>query len=409
MTKAATPPALVMGVALIGLLALLSGVDGIVIDMYLPGMPEAAADLGVPAGRIQQTVSIFLAGLALGQALYGPLLDRFGRRLPLLLGLAILALGSVAAALAPTVEWLLAACFLQALGASAGLVTPRAIVVDLYDVNESARIFSLLMLIMMVIPIVAPIAGGYLLGWGSWRLIFWALAGLSVAGCLLGLKVVPDSLPIEQRVPLRFGSMIRAYGRQLASPGFLLYLLGGGFVFSSLFIYVSMSSFVFTEHFQLTAVQFSYLFAVMSMVLVLGAGLSTLLLGWGLRPRQVMLWGICIHGLFGLLLYIAVQLNEDSLLLYAGLLAVAVGSVGLILGNLFALTMDSAGQQLGVASALMGSSHYLMSALVSYVVSLASVGHATLPLAIVICALLALSLCLLAQPAIKLWPATVSS
>lgn len=235
----AAPSTAALGMTLIVLLALLTALDAMAIDMYLPGMPQIAADLGVSAGRIQQTLSVFLVGLAIGQALYGPLLDRFGRRLPLLAGVAIFALGSVAAALAPSVEWLLAARFVQALGAAAGLVAPRAIVADLCDVTESSRIFSLLMQIMMIAPILAPIMGGYLLGWGSWRLVFWVLAGLGVAGWLWGLRSLPDSLPVAQRVPLQVDGILRAYGRQMRDPVFVLYTLAGGFILGSLFVYMS--------------------------------------------------------------------------------------------------------------------------------------------------------------------------
>ena len=401
MSKAiAAPPALAMGMALIVLLALLTALDAMAIDMYLPGMPQIAADFGVSAGRIQQTLSVFLVGLAIGQALYGPLLDRFGRRLPLLLGVAIFTLGSVAAALAPTVEWLLAARFVQALGAAAGLVAPRAIVADLCDVNESARIFSLLMQIMMIAPILAPIMGGYLLGWGSWRLAFWIMAGLGGAGWLWGLRELPDSLPASQRVPLDIGGILRAYGRQMGDPVFMCLTLAGGFILGSLFVYISASAFVFTEHFQLDAMQFSYLFAANSVALVMGGSISNLLLKRGGQARHVMLLGVWAHGLCGLLLFAMVHLGWASLVIYSGLLAVAVGSLGLIFGNLTALTMNSAGRQVGVASALMGSLHYLLSAVVGYVVSLAAPGPTTLPLTIALCGLLTLSACLLAQRAV---------
>ena len=393
----AAPTTAALGMTLIVLLALLTALDAMAIDMYLPGMPQIAADLGVSAGRIQQTLSVFLVGLAIGQALYGPLLDRFGRRLPLLLGVAIFALGSVAAALAPTVEWLLVARFVQALGAAAGLVAPRAIVADLCDVTESSRIFSLLMQIMMIAPILAPIMGGYLLGWGSWRLVFWVLAGLGVAGWLWGLRSLPDSLPVAQRVPLQVDGILRAYGRQMRDPVFVLYTLAGGFILGSLFVYISASAVVFTTHFKLDAMQFSYLFAANSVALVLGGSICNLLLKRGGQTRHIMLLGIVAHGLSGLLLFALVQLGWASLMVYCSLLAVAVGSLGLIFGNLTALTMNSAGRQLGVASALMGSLHYLFSAVVGYLVSLAAPGPATLPLAIALCGVLTLGACLWAQ------------
>lgn len=386
-----------VGAGLILLLALLTALDAMAIDMYLPGMPAIADDFGVSAGRIQQTLSVFLAGLAIGQALYGPLLDRYGRRLPLLAGVAVFVAGSVMAAVAPTVEWLLAARFVQALGAAAGLVTPRAIVADLCGVAESARIFSLLMQVMMIAPIAAPILGGYLLGHGGWRMVFWVLAGLGTAGLLWGWRALPDSLPANRRAPLNAGAILRAYGRQLRHPAFMAYTLAGGFVLGSLFNYISASAFVFTGHFGLSAAQFSYLFAGNSVALVLGGMISNRLLGTGCTAGGIMLAGITVHALAGWVLFCSVQAGDASLGVYAGLLAVAVGALGMIFGNLTALTMSHAGQQAGVASALMGTLHYLMSAAIGYAVSLAPQGPALLPVAIFACGVLAAGLCVIAK------------
>ncbi|MCQ9618080.1 multidrug effflux MFS transporter [Paenalcaligenes niemegkensis] len=385
-----------IGITLILLLALLTGLDALAIDMYLPAMPALANDFRASSGRIQQTLSIFLAGLAIGQALYGPLLDRYGRRLPLLLGVAIFVIGSILAALAPTVEWLLAARFLQALGAAAGLVTPRAIVADLCDLNESARIFSLLMQVMMIAPIVAPLLGSYVLAHGDWRLIFWILAALGIAGFLWGLREIPDSLPAERRVPLSFRNIVQAYGRQMRNPVFMAYTLAGGFIFGSLFTYISGSSFIFTQHFSLTPTQYGYLFAANSVALVLGGQISNQMLKRGTREQHAMYLGIIVHSVAGLLLFLAVRTEIAKLWVYFSLLALAVGSLGMVIGNLTALTMANAGRQAGTASALMGTLHYLLSAIIGYAVSFAAAGPASLPLAIAVCGALALLLSLMA-------------
>lgn len=386
-----------VGTAMVLLLALLTALDAMAIDMYLPGMPAIAADLGVSDGRIQQTLSVFLAGLAIGQGLYGPLLDRYGRRMPLLVGVAVFVAGSAMAALAPSVEWLLAARFLQALGASAGLVTPRAIVADLCSLSESARIFSLLMQVMMVAPILAPILGGYLLGYSGWRAIFWLMAALGVAGYLWGWRAIPDSLPPERRVPLDLGTTLRAYGVQFRQPAFMAYTLAGGFILGSLFTYISGSAFVFTGHFGLAPKTFSYVFAANSVALVLGGMLSNALLKRGVPAQRVMAGGIALHALAGLALFLAARSAAVGLPVYAGLLAVAVGALGLVFGNLTALTMHYAGKQAGVASALMGMLHYLVAAVIGYVVSLLGQGIAALPLAVAACGAAALLLAWRAQ------------
>ena len=386
-----------LSLSLILLLALFTAMDAMAIDMYLPSMPAIGRGFGVSAAQVQQTLSIFLIGLAVGQAAYGPLLDRYGRRLPMLIGVVIFVAGSVVAALAPSIEWLLTARFLQALGAAAGLVTPRAIVSDRCTLAESAPIFSLLMQIMMIAPILAPIIGGFLLEQGSWRLIFWALAGIGVLGLLWGIVTVPETLPAQQRSSLSLSSILHSYSQQLRLPIFMAYTLAGSFVLSSLFLYISHSAFIFTQHFDLTPSVFSYLFAGNAVSLVIGGQLSTSLLKRGFTETRVTYIGLCLHLLSGALLFVIVQLGLASLWSYATLIALAIGSLGLIFGNLTALTMHHSGKQAGVASALMGTLQYLISALAGYVIAFFGQGPAVLPLAIAGCALLALLFCKLAE------------
>lgn len=379
-------------IPLIVLLALLTALDAMAIDMYLPGMPDIAADFHVSPGRIQQTLSVFLAGLAIGQGIYGPLLDRFGRRIPLLAGVVIFVAGSVLGALASSVEVLLAARFVQAVGAAAGLVTPRAIVADLCSLAESSRIFSLLMQVMMIAPILAPLLGGFLLGHGSWRSVFWVLAGLGTVGLAWGMRAIPDSLPAGQRTPLHPAHIARAYGKPLRNPVFMAYAFSGGCALGSLFVYISGSAFIFTEYFGLTPAQFSYLFAGNSVALVLGGMLGNRLLRGGFSAQRAMVAGLVVHSLAGLALCALALTGAAALPVYAGLLALAIGSLGLVFGNVTALTMSHAGPQAGTASALMGMLHYLISAVIGYVVSFASPGPGQLPLAIGVCGILALIL-----------------
>ncbi|MEB6377749.1 multidrug effflux MFS transporter [Leclercia adecarboxylata] len=375
---------------LILLLALLTALDAMAIDMYLPGMPDIAADLNVGAGRIQQTLAVFLAGLAIGQGCYGPFLDRFGRRGPLLTGIAIFVAGSVLGAVATSVEWLLLARFIQAVGASAGLVTPRAIVADKCTLDESSRILSLLMQVMMIGPVLAPLIGGYLLGHGGWRFIFWVLAGLGALCLIWAARILPDSLPIEQRSPIKPAAVVRSYCLQLRNSAFMSYTISGGFVLSALFVYISSSAFIFTQFYGFTAAQFSYIFAGNSIGLIAGGFISNMLLSRGLGTRTVLLAGLLIHTSAALVLFIFVKTGTPDVHVYAGLLALSVAALGLIFGNLTALTMNNAGSQVGTASALMGMLQYLISAAVGYVVTLFAQEPGLMPLSITICGALAL-------------------
>ncbi|WP_052383913.1 multidrug effflux MFS transporter [Litchfieldella xinjiangensis] len=385
-----------VGMALVILLALLTALDAMAIDMYLPGMPMIAQTYDVSAGSVQQTLSVFLAGLALGQCLYGPLLDRFDRRMPLMAGLVIFVAGSIAAALAPTLEWLLAARFAQAIGAAAGLVAPRAIVADLCDVSSSARIFSLLMQVMMIAPVVAPMMGGFLLEHGGWRGIFWVLAALGLVGLMWSLMSIPESLDPERRVALSVGNVVRGYLVQSRRRVYMAYTAAGGFVLGSLFTYISAAAFVFTEHFGMTPTHFSYLFAANSVGLIIGGIVANKLSARGMTPARVTYIGLGMHALAGALLSLAVTSGMATFKVYVGLLAVAIGSLGLVFGNLTALTMNHGGRQAGVASALMGTLHYLLAAGVGYLVSLATQGPALMPLTIALCGIMAIALCVLA-------------
>ncbi|WP_051933076.1 multidrug effflux MFS transporter [Massilia sp. BSC265] len=378
-------------------LALVTALDAMAIDMYLPGMPAIAAGFSVSPGRVQQTLAVFLAGLAIGQAIYGPLLDRFGRRKPLLIGIGIFVLGSVVGALAPSVEWLLAARFIQALGAAAGLVAPRAIIADTCDLAASARVFSLLMQVMMVAPVLAPVLGGYLLGFGSWRLIFWMLAGLGLAGLVWAYMVIPDTLAVRERTPLSLRAVAKAYKKQMQERVYVAYVLAGGFVLGSLFLYISGSAFVLTGHFGMSPAQFSYVFAANSVALIFGGIVSDQLCRSGASPYRVMLGSLAIHITAAVVLSVfALGVSTDPFI-YLALLALAVGALGGIFGNLTALTMNTVRQQAGIASALLGTLQYLISAIVGYGASLGSQGPAQLPFALALCGVMAALICLLAK------------
>jgi len=379
-----------LSLSLILLLALLTALDAMAIDMYLPGMPDIATDFNASSGRIQQTLSIFLAGLAIGQGIYGPLLDRYGRRLPLLAGVVIFTVGSVLGAVAPSVEWLLLARFIQAIGAAAGLVAPRAIVADICTLADSARIFSLLMQVMMIAPILAPVLGGYLLGHGGWRFIFWMLAGLGAAGFVWGSRTLTDTLPVHKRARLNPGAIMRAYHLQLRNTVFMAYTVSGGFVLSSLFVYISSSSFIFTRHFNVSPAQFSYIFAANSVGLVLGGMLSNRLASKGLSAQKILAMGLIILTVAALGLFVIARSETGGMALYGSVLAIIIGSLGLIFGNVTALTMNNAGPQAGTASALMGMLQYFIAAIVGYVATLFVQSPALMPVVITLCGVLAL-------------------
>lgn len=379
---------------LILLLALLTALDAVGIDMYLPAMPAIAESFGVDAGQIQQTLVVFLVGLAIGQALYGPLLDSYGRRIPLIAGMSLFIIGSGLAALSRSPEMLSIARFIQALGASAGLVTPRAIVSDMCSITMSAKIYSVLMQVMMVAPILAPLIGGIVLQWADWQAIFWLLTlfgFITLLWCLYGL---PETHPAGRRTQLNGKSLLRTYSRLLVNRHFIVLTLAGGFALGSLFTYISASSFIFTGLFSLSPTIFSYLFALNSLMLIGGGALSNALLRRKYSEKALTQMGIIIHCLSTGTLLLIVLFSTVSLIPFALLIAIAVGALGLVFGNLTALTMQQAQQQAGVASSIMGAVQYLQSSVIGFIYSKFAFGLEGLPLVMLVCGLIALAFCL---------------
>lgn len=361
--------------------------------MYLPAFPTVATSLAISEGHVQQTLTVFLIGLGIGQGLYGPFLDRFGRRPPLLMGIALFTIGSLAAAMTTSFEGLLIARFLQALGAAAGSVASRAIVTDTCDPQSSARIYSMLMQVMMIAPITAPMLGGLILLYGEWHLIFWALAALGIVCGLFTLRLLPETLPVERRVPLSMRSIVRNYAIQLSNPSFLFYTLATSCTLGCLFIYINNSPFVFIDMFKLTPNQFSYIFAANALVMIAISQINLRLLKL-YSVARVLFIGLSGFIGIGLALLALVQLGAVTLWSYSVLLGLGMAMLGLITGNLTALTMAHTQQHAGIASALMGLIQFLLAAAIGFLSSIAAAPSLyTLPLALLGLGLVALGFC----------------
>jgi len=379
------------------LLATLTMLDAMAIDLYLPGTPFIAIDFATSSTKVQQTLAAFFIGLAVGQALYGPILDRFGRKLPVLIGVIIFILGSIVAACAPNVEWLLIARIIQAFGASAGLVAPRAIISDLYDAQSSARIFSYLMQVIMIVPIVAPLIGAQIIEYSSWRITFWLLVILGIMCFIWIIYSLPESLPAQDRMPFTFTSMLKSYWQQTKLHIFMLYCVAGGFMLGMLFIYLGIAPFVFSNYFHLSATQISYALVLSAICSIIFIGINTYLLGLGVKPFKLMMSGIFLHLLIGIIFIVSTLIFTPDLMWYCPMLALTLGCLGLTFGNMTALNMQHAGEQAGVASALMGVLGYLIAAILSYLASFAPQTYTNLPILLVACGFVSGILCLITK------------
>lgn len=316
----------------------------------------------------------------------------------MLAGIVLFVLGSALAALAQSFEVLLLGRFVQALGAAAGAVTPRAIIADSCDVQTSARVFSMLMQIMIIAPISAPIIGSLTLLIGPWQLIFWILAGAGMLAGLFSLRMLPETLPPEKRLPISIRNILRNYFKLLAHPRFLLFTLASSFTVGGLFTYISNSPFVFIQHYGLSPNQYGLIFAASASAMILTGQINLRLLRL-YKPLQVLFMGLlCFIGA-ACTLGVLVLLKADSVWSYALTLGLCLSMLGMISGNLTAITMGYAGQFAGVASSLMGMLQFLLAGLLGFVINLTPTTLLTLPVTLGYFGVAAFCLCFFASRA----------
>jgi DHA1 family bicyclomycin/chloramphenicol resistance-like MFS transporter len=341
-------------------LGLLSAFGPISLDMYLPSLPHIAADLSTSDAAAQLTLSGALAGLAVGQLLAGPLSDRMGRRRPLLTGLAGFAVLSVLCALAPTIETLITARILQGMCGAAGVVIARAVVRDAFPDARIAHVFSLLMLINGLAPILAPLLGGGLLHVMPWRGLFWVLAGVGLAIGVVTAAALPETLPPPRRHRGGLRATAAAAREVCADPLFLAATAILALVSAALFTYISLSSFVLQTRFGLSASQFSGVFAVNSIGIMLGGRVSALALR-RTSGSAVLGAGLALMTTATAVLLLAAAAGWGLPALLPPLF-IAVGTVGLLMPNATALALVRHGRSAGTASALLGTLQYLSGA-----------------------------------------------
>lgn len=380
-------PAHKAGRGLVFILGALTVIGPFAIDMYLPALPEIGHELGVDVGQVQLTLSVFLLGLAVGQAFLGPIVDRWGRRIPLLAGLAVFVAASIGCALAHSMATLLVWRLVMALGASASMIVPRAVVRDLFDERESAKMYSLLMLILGVSPIFAPSVGGQLIGLTGWRGIFWVLAGLGVA-CAIAVMVALPDLPSGQRTS-RGGvrQALRTYWSLLRDQRFLGAVLVAGFMMGTIFNYLTGSAFVLIELYGLTPQQYALAFGFNGLGLIFASQLNRLLVA-RYPVRSVVGAALVGSVAVGLLLVVTSASHWGGLTVLMGLLFLNLAAAGMIMPNIAAIAMAPFGEIAGSASALLGTIQFGMGAAAGAAVGVLHNGTA-IPMAagVAVCAL----------------------
>jgi DHA1 family bicyclomycin/chloramphenicol resistance-like MFS transporter len=362
----------------------LTATPPLAMDMYLPSLPEVTGSLHASAATVQLTLTACLAGMALGQLVVGPMSDRWGRRRPLLTGLAVYVVATVLCALAPTVGLLVAFRLAQGLAGAAGIVIARAVVRDLYDGMAMARFFSTLMLISGVAPVVAPLIGGQILRVTDWRGVFVVLTGVGIALTALVWAKLPETLPPAERHGGGVGEALRAMRGLLADRVFAGYMLTGGFTFAALFAYIAASPFVIQEIHGASPQTFSLLFGANSVGLVIAGQINGKLLVGRVALEKVLATGLALVVLAAtaLLIMSTGVLGTVGLAPVAAALFVLMSAMGLALPNTQALALMRVRQAAGSASALLGTSSFLIGAVASPLVGIAG-EHTAVPMAVV--------------------------
>ncbi len=333
---------------LILILSLCSAFAPFATDMYLPAFGQLVDHFQTDAGHIETTVSFFFLGLAVGQIIYGPLIDRFGRKKPMLAGIGIFLLATVGCLLAPDIESFIVMRLLQAIGGCCGMIIGRAIVSDLFSQHEMARVMSSLMIVMSLAPICAPLIGGWLVTHFNWVSVFVALL---ILGTICGLSVLfglPETKSPHQKTT---GNLLHGYLTLLKRPTYLVPAISGSLTQSCMFGFITGSPFVFLHHFGLNAQQYSWVFGCITFAFIISAQLTKMALR-RYSPKQIFTKALLANALFGIVLCAISETSQMWLFIIP--LWLTIATLSFLGATSTALAMSKAGDYTGSASGLLG-------------------------------------------------------
>ena len=376
----------------------LSAFGPLSIDMYLPALPSLAQDLGGTESVVQLTLTAFMLGLALGQLVAGSLSDALGRRRPLLVGLVCYTVASLLCAVSPSIVALIILRFVQGASGAAGIVIARAVVRDHFTGNDVARFFGLTMLVNGLAPILAPLIGGQILRFTTWRGVFILLTAIGAVMLTASALGLAESLPRERRRAGGLGASVAPFRRLAADRVFIGYALALGLAFGAMFAYISGSPFVLEDIYGVSPQMFGIFFGINALGIVFMSQVSVRLIE-RVGPRRLLAIGLATAFTGGLLLLAVVMLGGGLTLILPALILV-VSSVGLISPNATALAMADHPDVAGSASAFLGLLQFFVGGLVAPLVGIA--GTTALPMAVVIASMTAsagLVFVLLTRPA----------
>ncbi|HJY23735.1 MAG TPA: Bcr/CflA family multidrug efflux MFS transporter [Hanamia sp.] len=364
-------------------LGLLSALSPFSIDMYLPGFPDIARDLNSTVAHVSLSLSSFFIGISLGQLLYGPLLDKYGRKKPMYIGLVVYLLASIGCAFAATADALIMIRFIQALGGCAGMVAARALVRDLFPVQENAKVFSLLMLVIAVSPIIAPTLGGYMTALFGWQSIFFVLAFICAITLAALYYFLPEGRQGDASLSLLPRPIIKSFIEVSKVPQFYTYALTGSFAASGLYAYIAGSPYVFMEIYHVSEKQYGWIFAIIATGLIVASQVNTVLLR-KFSSEQITRVTLFCQSITGIILFLGVWFHLLGLYSTIGLILIFLSTQGFAFPNTSALSLAPFTKKAGTASALMGALQLGIGALATALVSVLN-NKTAMPMAATMC------------------------
>jgi DHA1 family bicyclomycin/chloramphenicol resistance-like MFS transporter len=369
---------------LIILLGTLTAFAPMSIDMYLPALPSIGVTFSATAGQVQLSLASFFLGMAAGQAFYGPLTDRFGRKRPLFAGLSLFVIASAGCALSASIDMLIALRFFQALGGCSGPVIARAVVRDLFDPREAVRVFSLMVLVLGVSPVLAPLVGAQILRFFDWRIIFGITTLFGASALAATAWRLPETHRPEHMRPLALKPVLEAYRVLITDGSFIGYALTGATGLGAMFAYIAGSPFVFIDYFHVPATQYGAFFGVNALGFVMAAQLNVRL-SKRFETGVVIRTALIFQTIASLLLAAGTWTGSIGLYGTASLIFIYMACAGSLFPNTTAMAMAGHADKAGSASALIGTLQFTLAAIAASTVG--ALNNATpLPMAATIAA-----------------------
>jgi DHA1 family bicyclomycin/chloramphenicol resistance-like MFS transporter len=354
-------------IQLILILGSLTALGPFSIDMYLPGFSGIAKDLHTTVAKVSMSLSSYFIGISVGQLLYGPLLDRFGRKKPLFVGLMVYILASLGCIYVNNIDTFIFLRFIQAIGSCAATVASVAMVRDLFPVKDIPKVFSLLMLVLGLSPMLAPTIGGYVTEDFGWHIVFLILMCMGIVILIASQVGLPNSYKPDTSISLKPKPIISNFMKVLKEPQFYTYAFTGSIAFSGLFTYVAASPIVFMDIYHVDAKTYGWIFAFMSVSFIGSSQLNSLLLK-RFSSEQMILVALISQSVISIVFLILSLNNLLGLYETITILFLFLGCLGISNPNTAGLTMAPFAKNAGSASALMGAIQLGLGALASFAV-----------------------------------------